>query len=279
MSCNVITRGIYPSCEALKKPGGVNKRVWTGLLDDLSGVSFSGDGINRVLSFTFKATKGFVQVIGKREKHNGTMGIEVSENRVLRNHTGNLVLFYNTPEELGAIESLLDAEGLFMVFETKAGQLEVWGLNKSSNFQDFGMKAASLEGGTGVLLTDNNNYALGISGLHENLELLYQPADTSVAITGLTSANPAVITMGTTAAFNFGDTITFNALNGNQQIAAASINGQSVVVLAKTSTTLTVNAAVTGSTAATSGNISKVIDLAASITALNAQTIYPTPPL
>jgi hypothetical protein len=277
--CNVLTIGLNPTCKALKKPGGVSKRVWVGLLDDLASASFATDGISRVLLLTFKATKGFVQVIGKREKHNGTMGVELSENRVLRNHTGNLILFYNTPEALGAIEKLVDAEGVFMVFETKAGQLEVWGLNKSANFQDFGLKTASLEGGTGTVLTDNNNYTLGMSGLHENLELYYQPADVAVAITGLTSANPAVITMASTTAFNVGDIITFNALNGNQQIGGQSINGQSVEVLSKTATTLTVNANVTGVTPATTGSVSKVSDLATSITLLNAQTIFPSVPI
>lgn len=279
MSCNTLTRGINPTCEALKKPGGVNKRVWVGLLDDLASVVFGAAGVNRVISFTFKSTKGFAQFIGKREKHNGTMAIEVSENRVLRNHSGNLVLYYNTGEELGSIEDLLDAEGVFIAFETKAGQIEIWGLNKSDNFQDFGMKAASLEGGTGTVLTDNNNYVLGLSGLHENLELLFAGADTSLAVTGVTSANPSVITVASTTGFEVDNFITFSGLNGNQTISGNPINGQTVQILSKTGTTLTVNAAVVGATAATSGSIVKVRTLAQNIALLNAQTIYPSTPI
>lgn len=279
MSCNTLTRGLNPTCLALKKPGGVNKRVWVGMLDDLSGVTFGASGINRVIAFAFEATKGFSQFIGKREKHNGTMAIEVSENRVLRNHAGNLVLYYNTGEELGTIEELLDAEGVFIVFETKAGQLEVWGLNKGSNFQDFGMKAASLEGGTGTVLTDNNNYVLGLSGLHENLELLYQVADISEAVTGVTSANPSVITVADSTGFAVDDFLTFSALNGNQTISGNPINGQSVQILAVTATTITVNANVVGATPATSGNVVRVGTLDDGITALNAQTIYPSTPI
>jgi hypothetical protein len=278
-NCFDLLTGVNPNCIALKKPGGISRRVWAGRLDDLDVVVFGGDGVNRVLSLTFKAGKGLVQYIGKRDKNSATMALEVSENRSLRNHSIILVLYYNTPEELGSIEQLIDSEGMFFVVETKAGALEVYGLNKSQNFADFGVKASSLEGGTGVLLTDSSAKTLTLAGLHENMELYYQGADTSVAITGLTSANPAVITMASTAAFEVGDSVTFNSLNGNQQIGGQSINGQSAVVLSKTGTTLTVNANVTGVTPATSGNISKVKDLSENVADLNTATIWPNPPI
>lgn len=272
-SCNALTRTINPSCEALKKPGGVGKRVLFGLLDDLTNVTFAADGTNRILSFTFAATKGFIALTGKRDKHNGTMALEVAENKTLRNQTVNVVIFYKTPQELKAIEDLIDAEGVFAVFETNAGTFEAWGVNKSAAFDNYGLKAASIDGGTGTIQTDNASYALALSGLHENLELIYQTTDVSGTITGLTTANPAVITMASTTAFNVGDSITFSALNGNQQIGGLSVNGQSVVILSKTGTTLTVNANVTGVTLATSGAITKVADFAANLAALQAQII------
>lgn len=278
-NCFDLTQGLNPTCEATKKPGGISRRVWGARLDDLEAVVFGGDGVNRVIQFTFKATKGFVQYIGKRDKNSVTMALEVSENRSLRNHSILLVLYYNTPEQLGSIEQLIDSEGMFFIVETKSGELETYGLNKSQNFVDFGVKASALEGGSGILLTDSAARTLTLSGLHENMELYYQGADTSVAITGVTSANPAVITMASTAAFNVGDSVTFSALNGNQQIGGQSINGQSAVVLSKTGTTLTVNANVTGTTPATSGSISKVKDLAGNVSELNALTIWPDPPL
>lgn len=271
--CNTLTLSINPSCEALKKAGGVGKRVLFGLLEDLSAVEFAADGSNRILSFTFAATKGFISLVGKREKHNGTMALEVAENKTLRNHTTNVVIFYKTPEELKAIEDIIDAEGLFVVFETNAAQFEAWGVNKSAAFQNYGLKAASIDGGTGTIQTDNASYALALSGLHENLELIYQTTDVSGSITGLTTANPSVATMASTAAFEVGDTITFSALNGNQQIGGISVNGQSVVILSKTGTTLTLNANVTGVTPATSGTITKVADFAANLAALEAQII------
>jgi hypothetical protein len=279
MSCITLLQGVNPNCAALKKVGGVGKRAWIGFLSDLESVVFAGTGINRVIQFTFKAGRGFVQYIGKKDKNSGTISIEVSDNATLRNQSMILMLFYNTPEELGTIDNLIDQDGVFGIFETKAGQLEVYGLNKGSNFQDFGLKASALEGGTGTLLTDNSAKTLTLSGLHQNMELLYQGADTAAAITGLTSANPGVITMASTAGYEIGDVITFEGLNGNQTIGGSPVNGQSATVLSKTGTTLTINAIVVGVTPATTGNISKVKDLADNVAAINAQTVWPTEPV
>ena len=170
-ACNELLRGIDPNCEATRKPGGLNKRLYIGLLSDLTAVSF-GTG-NLVTGLTFAANKGFVKVIGKKEKHNSVMALEAGENFNLRNHGINAVIYYNTPAELESLDALLDVEGAFIVAETNAGELEVWGMNKGSNFANFGLKASSIEGGSGTVITDSNIYTLGMTGNHENLQLYF----------------------------------------------------------------------------------------------------------
>lgn len=168
MACNELTRGIDPNCDALRKPGGLNKRVYIGLLSDLDAVTSAVTG--EVTGFTFALTKGLVKFIGKTEKHNTAMTLEVGDNFNLRNHAVNLVAYYSTQEELMALDELIDAEGLFMVAETNSGELEVWGMNKGTNWMNFGLKAASVEGGSGTVKLDSNIYTLGFTGNHENLQ-------------------------------------------------------------------------------------------------------------
>jgi len=168
MACNELTRGIDPNCDALRKPGGLNKRVYIGVLSDLTAVTFGTN--NAITALTFAADKGLVKFIGKREKHNTAMTLEVGDNFNLRNHAVNLVAYYSTPAELEALDELIDVEGLFMVAETNSGELEVWGMNKGGNFANFGMKAASVEGGSGAAILDSNVYTLGFTGNHENLQ-------------------------------------------------------------------------------------------------------------
>jgi len=182
MACNELTRGINPNCEATRKSGGLNKRIWIGLLSDLTSVVFGTVG-NMVTAFTFATDKGFVKFIGKREKHNAVMSLEVGENFSLRNHGVNMVAYYNTPEELEALDSLLDVEGAFMVVETNSGELECWGLNKGANFANFGLKASAIDGGSGTAIVDSNIYTLSMSGNHENLQLYFKsvPATSTLA--------------------------------------------------------------------------------------------------
>lgn len=171
MACNELTRGINPNCEATRKSGGLNKRLYIGLLSDLDAVTFGTS--NLVSSITFKGDTGFIKFIGKREKHNSTMALEVGDNFTLRTHGINAIAYYNTPEELEALDALIDVEGAFIIAETNAGELEVWGMNKGANFINFGLTASAMEGGSGTAITDSNIYTLTMTGNHENLQLYF----------------------------------------------------------------------------------------------------------
>ena len=192
MSCTELTRGINPNCDATRKAGGLNKRLYVGLLSDLTAVTF-GTG-NLVTGFTFAAGKGFVQFIGKREKHNSVMALEVGENFSLRNHGVNLVAYYNTADELAALDSNIDVEGVFTVVETNSGELEVWGVNKGANFANFGLKASAIDGGSGTAIVDSNVYTLSLNGNHENLQLYFQgPPAGSPPVALTLAANIAIL--------------------------------------------------------------------------------------
>jgi len=145
--------------------------MYIGLLSDLTAVTF-GTG-NLASAFTFAAEKGFIKVVGKREKHNSVMALEVGDNFSLRNHGINLVIYYNTALELDSVESLIDVEGAFIVVETNSGELECWGLNKGANFANFGLKASAIDGGSGTAIIDSNIYTLAMNGNHENLQLYF----------------------------------------------------------------------------------------------------------
>lgn len=174
MSCVTLANSIRPACAAVKRPGGLDKRVYIGLLADLDTVTFGAN--NSVDAITFALTKGLVEYIGKKEKNNADESLEVGENVNLRNHVVNLVVYASTDAHLAHLDSLLDTEGLFVIVEHNGGDLEVYGLNKGTNFNNFGLKCTACTRNTGTVLNDNNAYSLALSGLHTNLHLLYAPA-------------------------------------------------------------------------------------------------------
>lgn len=175
MDCVTITKGIQASCVAVKKPGGVDKRVWLGLLNDLSSITL-GTG-NILLAITFKAGKGLTQWTGRKEKNDAKSEITVGENVTIRTQTVGLMVYWETAADLTALDTLLDAEGIFAMVETNAGQIEVYGVNNSNayNFNNFGLKATKNSGSTGKVINDATAFALELSGGMTNLQLLFNP--------------------------------------------------------------------------------------------------------
>src|SRR6187551_119047 len=130
-----LDKGVQASCTAIKKVGGLDKRIYLGAIGDLTAVVIGTD--NSVTSFTFADEKGFVKMIGRKEKNSAGSDIEVGENITLRNQNVNLSVYYDTAgvqaaTDLNTIDDIIDNEGMFAVVETNAGTLEVFGINKTN---------------------------------------------------------------------------------------------------------------------------------------------------
>lgn len=180
-ACDALTTNLSPSCDAIKKPGGLDKRIWIGLVEDLDSVTF-GTG-NQITAFTFAASTGFITATGKMEKNNSSIAINAGENYNLRTQSFNFVSYYLTAEDLDDIDQLIDQEQLFVCAETNAGTIEVYGINKSDAFDNFGLQCTAIEGGSGTAKLDASQFALTFSGDFENLQLVFE--DTAAGEPGL----------------------------------------------------------------------------------------------
>lgn len=183
MACDSLTNNLAPSCSAIKKPGGLDKRIWIGLVEDLDSVTF-GTG-NEITAFTFAESKGFITATGKMEKNNSTIALNAGENYNLRTQSFNFVSYYLTAEDLADIDALIDQEQLFVCAETNAGTIEVYGINNSDAFDNFGLQCTALEGGSGTAKLDPSQLALTFSGDFENLQLRFN--DTAAQTPGLSA--------------------------------------------------------------------------------------------
>ncbi|HYH14015.1 MAG TPA: hypothetical protein VD794_02275 [Flavisolibacter sp.] len=191
MACSTLAKGVQASCAAIKKVGGVNKRVYIGLLEDLATAVF-GTG-NILTSITFNSGKGLVKYEGRKEKNSAGVEIERGENVNIRNQTVTLAVYYSTAEQLSTLDDLIDTEGLFAIIETAAGVLEVYGLNKSGSFDSFGLVASGSKS-TGTVLQDSTAFNLTLTGGHTNMELHYNPVGsltTNIAALDALTIDPA----------------------------------------------------------------------------------------
>ena len=275
MACTTeLIKGVRGSCNALKKVGGLNKRVYMGLVADLATVTFGANNANSITGITFNspatgtgtaitlanpgvatvastaglttgqtititactgatlvggltivgqsftitvingttfsigaqttgaastgfsfsyATKGLTQWTGKKDKNSAGVEIEVGENVNIRTQTVTPIVYYETAEELSYLDNLIDQEQVFVIVETVAGSLEVFGINKV-NFGSFGLKATALSLVSGVLLNDSTAGTLTLSGGLTNLQLQYNPSvslATNIAALDALSIDPA----------------------------------------------------------------------------------------
>jgi hypothetical protein len=171
-NCVDIISGINPSCSALSKVGGANKRVWIGQLTQLTSYGTDVDGyINAV---TLAAYETLYKFIGKKDKNSGAFEGTIGENVNTVNQSVTLELFHSLPEEREAIEALYNAEDVFVFVETNFGQIEVFGI-------DLGLMASALSGGTGVLLNDKTSTTITLSGEQMTLPKLFLTGGTLAA--------------------------------------------------------------------------------------------------
>jgi hypothetical protein len=137
-----------------------------------------------VTAFAFAAgppATGFKTFSGKQLKHNANASIEAGENFNARVQNFVAVLYAKSPAERAAIEQLIDAEDVFVVAESNAGTLEVFGVNKGANsqFDNHGMKVTALEKNYGALLNDDNAFVVTLTAQQmENLPLAYNATAT-----------------------------------------------------------------------------------------------------
>jgi hypothetical protein len=180
--CSNSLAALDPSCAALKKKGGFDKRFYVGSIADLTAVTITS-GIQEVTAFTFAATTGFKKIIGKRLKHGASTTLEAGEVVNMRVQNFNAVLYAQSALERQAIEELADAEDIFIVAESNSGTFEVFGINNGSNgqFDNFGMKATAGEWKHGVLLNDDTSVSMTFSGEFDNAAMIFDESETIAA--------------------------------------------------------------------------------------------------
>ncbi len=172
MACSNLTIGLDPSCEALKKFGGLAKRVWVGQLSQLDGYTVNDTTLDiETLEMVSSPQATLKKFIGRKLKSSYTTPIEVGENINVFNQTVNLVLYYLTSLEKSAIEALVNAEDLFVIVESLAGVIEVFGIDTAGSGTTSddplgGLNASAGDGGSGVLLNDSTAFTVTLSGQH-----------------------------------------------------------------------------------------------------------------
>lgn len=162
-NCSNDLINLDPSCGALKKKGGVNKKVWVAKHDVATlttNVSGEVDTITLAVASPANVLNTF---IGKQLKHNGAVAGEVSDADIATvKQDLNLVLFAEEQTERASIDALFQSDYLLVFIETEAGKIECWGY-------DTGLKPSALAGGTGTALGDSTAFTITLTGSQDGV--------------------------------------------------------------------------------------------------------------
>lgn len=177
MACIDLLSGINASCDALNKVGGVNKRVWIGQLSQVTSYDTDANGYIDTITMADDASSNpytLKKFVGKKTKNSGTYELTAGENVNTFNTSFNLEVFHFTPEDRTNLEALINADDVFVIAQTDAGQIEVFGI-------DEGLNASAGSGGTGVNLQDKTSFTLTLSGEQRKLPYLFLNGGTLAA--------------------------------------------------------------------------------------------------
>lgn len=185
-NCASDLQELDPSCEALKKKGGLKKRVWIGSFDLVQTILNPATGyIDSVSVGGVSPQDRLFKYIGKKLKHNGALEGQVGENTNVINQNLNLVLYAYSPTERAAIEKLFNSEEVVVFVETEAGQIELWGY-------ETGLTASALTGATGTALNDATAITITLSGQQDTLPKVVVIDDASASTSDLDSTITAL---------------------------------------------------------------------------------------
>lgn len=151
-----------PSCNALKKKGGLKKKIWLVGYDKAT-LTVDGNGNVDTITLAVASPANVLNTYtGKKLKHHATLTGEIGENTTTIKQDLNLVLYYYDQNERAAIDTLFQSEEVLAFVQTEAGQIECFGY-------ETGLTPSALTGGSGTALNDSTAVTITLSGSQDTL--------------------------------------------------------------------------------------------------------------
>ncbi|WP_026463667.1 hypothetical protein [Adhaeribacter aquaticus] len=167
--CAPITGAVNldPSCEALKKKGGISKRIYIGSLADVS--AYTLDATTKELkTLVMKPGTKLISATGRKYKNNTSLGNTQTDNGPLFQHNVVFAAYYDSQTEKETLELLAGADDLFVIVELNHGKMEAYGLVAGNGRLAEGLTMTSA-GGSGTAAGDASNLVLTFAGEEDKL--------------------------------------------------------------------------------------------------------------
>lgn len=152
-----------PPCPALKKKGGLKKKVWAVSFDKATLTVDVDGNVDTITLATASPANVLTTYTGKKLKNSGAYTLEVGENASTMKQDLSLRVYFYGQDTRDAVDALNQApEELLFFVQTEAGQIECWGF-------DTGLLPSAATGGTGTALNDDTSMLVTLSGQQDGV--------------------------------------------------------------------------------------------------------------
>lgn len=152
-----------PPCPALKKKGGLKKKVWAVSFDKATLTVDVDGNVDTITLATASPANVLTTYTGKKLKNSGAYTLEVGENASTMKQDLSLRVYFYGQDTRDAVDALNQApEELLFFVQTEAGQIECWGF-------DTGLLPSAATGGTGTALNDDTSMLITLSGSQDGV--------------------------------------------------------------------------------------------------------------
>lgn len=174
-TCASLNVDFAPSCNALKRAGGVGSFIYVANLGDIDAYTFDATSKD-IETITMVATKTLYKIEGKKFKNSTSVELSVGENFRTFMQKLNVAFYSNTSLLNQAIETFAQAEDLVFFVPDPGGYITVWGLDVNAGGVGDPWGGLTAESGTeesGVELNGRTAFNMTFSGEMRNKERFF----------------------------------------------------------------------------------------------------------
>lgn len=175
MACTV-TSGITITCDALKRAGGIAKKVWVGNITDLR-VPIDETLSSYITSIEFTTYASLRAFEGAKFSHEASSTLQVSEGNVSYQHQVILRLINDDPTDDGVLEDLATSD-VFVIVQTNNNEFKIYGAGS-------GLSASAETDNTGRQVTDASLSIITLTGVSRFKPKRFLRTDVATTLTYL----------------------------------------------------------------------------------------------
>lgn len=179
-SCGSLNTGFAPTCDSIKRVGGLGSYMYVANLKDIA--SYTVDATSKdIETIVMEGSTVIYKVEGRKGMNSGSVELQKGDSVNTWMQKLNVIFYSHTSLLNTKIEAFAEAEDLVFFVPDNGGKITVWGLDVNSGSVSDPFGGLTAETGlmeTGLKINERKPMAITFSGELRNMERYFN-IDTS----------------------------------------------------------------------------------------------------